>query len=169
MEIYILCFVIFSGDARLVENLQHKPLRLLQRHCKMLHDCVELMIRSVRLLLIVVMSLLLASCTYLRYEYDPPATEGGRQCVVQCSAVREMCMSGESQRAFNDRYFCQQNQNRNYQYCLRSAENKNEARKCFNNQSACFASPNTYRCDEGYRACFVTCGGQIQVFEEKRF
>ncbi len=80
-----------------------------------------------------------------------------------------MCISNENMRAQNDRMACEQRNHWNYQNCMRRADDKDDAKACSRNQSSCYANANTYRCDEGYRACFVTCGGRIDAFEEKLF
>lgn len=103
----------------------------------------------------------------MHYEYYPPATEAGRQCVVQCSGVREMCISNENFRAQNDRAACEQRNHRNYQQCMRHADDKDEAKACARTQQSCYVSANTYRCDENYRSCYVTCGGRIEVIQDK--
>ena len=117
---------------------------------------------------IVVSSLLfLSACSTVRYEYSPPTTDGGRQCIAQCSIAREICVGNENQRALNDRQSCEQRNRWNYQNCVRRANDKNDANSCAGLQSSCWASANTYRCDENYRACFVSCGGHITVIKEQ--
>lgn len=110
---------------------------------------------------------LLSACSVVRYEYYPPTTDGGRQCVAQCSIAREVCVGNENQRALNDRQSCEQRNRWNYQNCVRRANDKNDAKSCAGLQSSCWASANTYRCDENYRACFVSCGGHITVIKEQ--
>ena len=51
---------------------------------------------------------LLSACETVRYEYTPPATADGKQCVVQCASVREMCRSNENQRAAYKQQSCEQ-------------------------------------------------------------
>lgn len=111
--------------------------------------------------------LLLSACSTVRYEYYPPTTDGGRQCVAQCSVAREICVGNENQRALNDRQSCEQRNRWNYQNCIRRASDKDDARSCARFQNACWASANTYRCDENYRACFVSCGGHVDVIKEQ--
>jgi len=108
---------------------------------------------------------LLAACSH--YEYRPPATEAGRQCTVQCSAVREMCISNEYQRAQNDKIACEQRNYRNYQQCMRRAEDKDDAKACAQHQQSCYAHTSNYRCEDNYRACYVNCGGQVIKVEDK--
>ncbi len=111
--------------------------------------------------------LFLTGCSFVRYEYYPPTTDGGRQCVAQCSIAREVCVGNENQRALNDRQSCEQRNRWNYQNCVRRANDKNDAKSCAGLQSSCWASANTYRCDENYRSCFVSCGGHINVIKEQ--
>lgn len=122
---------------------------------------------SLRNFIFLTILLLLSACSTVRYDYYPPTTEGGRQCVAQCSIGREICIGNENQRVANDRLACEQRHQWNYQNCIRRASNKDEARSCARLQSNCWASTNTYRCDENYRACFVSCGGHITIIKEQ--
>lgn len=112
-------------------------------------------------------TLILSACSFVRYEYHPPVTEAGRQCAVQCAAIREMCISNENFRAQNDRAACEQRNHWNYQRCIKRADDKDDAKACARSQPMCWASPNTFRCEENYRSCFVSCGGQINVIKEE--
>ena len=123
--------------------------------------------RLLRRFCVVAGLLLLTGCSFVRYEYHPPSTDGGRQCVAQCSIAREVCVGNENQRAANERQVCEQQNRWNYQNCIRRAKDKDDARSCSRYQNSCWASPNTYRCDENYRSCFVSCGGHINVIKEQ--
>lgn len=108
---------------------------------------------------------LMAACAH--YEYQPPASEAGRQCTVQCSAVREMCISNENVRAQNDKAACEQRNYRNYQQCMRRADDKDDAKACARAQPSCYGSANNFRCEESYRSCYVNCGGKVTRVENK--
>ena len=108
---------------------------------------------------------LLSGCTTIRYEYYPPNTEQGRFCITQCSGVREMCQGNEIQRAQFDQAMCEQRAESTYRSCLRHADNKDDAKKCY--RQSCFSNEDTWRCDENYRQCFVGCGGVVRAIEEK--
>lgn len=108
--------------------------------------------------------ILLAACSTTRYEYHPPATEQGRICVTHCAGVREMCQGNEINRAQSERFACEQRSESIYRNCLRQADNRDEAKKCY--RSTCWASENTWRCDENYRQCFVVCGGSVHMYKE---
>ena len=123
--------------------------------------------RLLRRFCVVAGLLFLTGCSFVRYEYHPPSTDGGRQCVAQCSIAREVCVGNENQRAANERQVCEQQNRWNYQNCIRRAKDKDDARSCSRYQNSCWASPNTYRCDENYRSCFVSCGGHINVIKEQ--
>ncbi len=124
-------------------------------------------IRLLRRFCVVPGLLFLTGCSFVRYEYYPPTTDGGRQCVAQCSIAREVCVGNENQRAANERQVCEQQNRWNYQNCIRRANDKDDVRSCSRYQNSCWASPNTYRCDENYRSCFVSCGGHINVIKEQ--
>ena len=67
----------------------------------------------------------------------------------------------------NDRIACEQRNHWNYQNCMRRADDKDDAKACSRSQTSCWANANTYRCDEGYRSCYVSCGGRVDAIEEK--
>lgn len=110
---------------------------------------------------------LLAGCSFVRYEYHSPATEAGRQCTVQCAAVREMCISNENYRSQIDKAACEQRNRWNYQQCVRRADDKEDAKACGRAQPMCWSNTNTFRCDENYRACYVGCGGRVDVIKDQ--
>ena len=137
-------------------------------NCNFLVQCIlKDAVRILRGLGLVWCILFLSACSSVRYEYYPPTTDGGRQCVAQCSIAREVCVGNENQRAANDRQVCEQQNRWNYQNCVRRAKDKVVARSCSSYQSNCWASPNTYRCNENYRSCFVACGGHINIINQQ--
>ena len=111
------------------------------------------------------LALLLVGCTTIRYDYYPPSSDQGRFCITQCAGVREMCQGNEIQRAQYDQALCERRSESMYRACLRHADSKDEAKRCY--RQSCFSHENTWRCDEDYRQCFVNCGGAIQVIEEE--
>ena len=110
-------------------------------------------------------SLMFAGCTTIRYEYVAPHTEQGRYCTTQCAAIKDNCEGNEINRASGERYACEQRSEYQYHDCLRHARNDNEAKRCF--RQACYSNPNTWRCDENYRQCFVGCGGTVHTIKEE--
>ena len=117
------------------------------------------------LLGLIAFAALLGGCSTIRYEYFPPNTDQGRFCITQCAGVREMCQGNEIQRAQYEQALCKQRNESIYRSCLRHADSKDDAKKCY--RQSCFASENTWRCDENYRQCFVGCGGIVNAIEEK--
>lgn len=118
-----------------------------------------------RILATLALTLLITGCTTIRYEYFAPPTEQGRYCTTQCAAIKDNCESNEISRANSERYACEQRSEYQYHDCLRHARNDNEAKRCF--RQACYSNPNTWRCDENYRQCFVGCGGTVHTIKEK--
>ena len=110
------------------------------------------------------LTILFSGCTTIRYEYIPPATDQGRMCISQCSGVREMCQGNEIQRAQYNQALCEQRNESTYRRCLHHADSKDEAKKCY--RQSCYSSENTWRCDENYRQCFVSCGGIVHAIKE---
>ncbi len=118
-----------------------------------------------RLFITLLLALLFAGCTTIRYEYVPPATEQGRYCTTHCAAIKDSCQGNEISRANAERYACEQRSEYQYHDCLRHARSDDEAKRCF--RPACWSNPNTWRCDENYRQCFVGCGGVIHTIKEE--
>lgn len=111
-------------------------------------------------LLLSVLAVLLGSCTTTTYEYVAPATESGKLCVTQCAGIREQCRGNEIQRAQSDKAICERSAESSYRACLSTAaSSKTDPGKC--QRRSCYASENTYRCDNDYQQCFVNCGGQV--------
>ena len=113
-------------------------------------------------LLVVLLSLI--GCKSIHYQYIAPASEQGKICITHCAGVREMCHGNEIQRAQYDQALCEQRSESIYRNCLHHADSKDEAKKCY--RPACWSHENTWRCDENYRQCFVSCGGTIHIFEQ---
>lgn len=118
-----------------------------------------------RLFATLLLALLFSGCTTIRYEYFPPSTEQGRYCTTQCAAIKDSCQGNEISRADAERYACEQRSEYQYHDCLRHARNDAEAKRCF--RPACHSYPNTWRCDENYRQCFVGCGGIVHTIKEE--
>ena len=117
-----------------------------------------------RLVVFASLALLLAGCQTIRYEYTPPTSDQGRLCITHCAGIRENCRGNEMQRAQWEMASCEQHSEFSYRTCLSQAITRNDGKRCF--RSSCWAHENTWRCDEGYRQCFVGCGGTIRTFKE---
>ena len=105
-------------------------------------------------LAVLAVTLLLSACgPTIVYEYSAPKSADGRVCVAQCSNQRNSCIQYQ-QTIFAQ---CQANRNNmqnNYQQCVKAG-----SKNC-TMPPAC-PSVSTWRCDEGYRACFTACGGHV--------
>jgi hypothetical protein len=125
---------------------------------------MKLLMKRYFLMLAIAISLLLAACKTVRYDYHPPQSDQGRMCITQCQGIREVCHGNESNRVQAERHACEQRSESTFRSCQRLAANKEEAKKC--SRPACYVTENFWRCDENYRQCFVGCGGTIQKYEE---
>ncbi len=112
--------------------------------------------------------LLLCACETVRYEYTPPTSTEGKQCVVQCASVREMCRSNENQRAAYKQQSCEQRSDANYYVCMSTTtHNKKLQEKCSEKREYCSEYPDFARCNDEYNQCFSNCGGSVQRIIEK--
>lgn len=120
--------------------------------------------QSIGKALAVVAGLLVAGCTTVRYEYEPPSSESGRMCVTQCQGIREACRGNEINRVQSERYSCERRSENAFRDCQRGANSPEEAKKCY--RPVCNVAENYWRCDEDFRQCFAGCGGTIRKVEE---
>lgn len=103
---------------------------------------------------------LVSACT--SYQYVPPASEAGRQCVTTCDTNRQICIAGREQAAASQNQACETRRAVQLASCLATAftpEARNYCNKVAPTCSSNFAS--TGACDDGYRACYVQCGGRV--------
>jgi hypothetical protein len=117
--------------------------------------------------LLLLLALLATGCQTTRYELRPPASETGRLCVTQCSAIKETCRGNEIRRARMDRDSCEHQSESSLHACLATANSPETRRNCQNKKRTCSTSENTERCEGDYRQCFTGCGGTvIKIVEE---
>ena len=105
-------------------------------------------------------ALLAGACT--SYQYVPPASEAGRQCVTTCDTNRQICIAGKEQAAASQNQACETRRAVQLASCLATAltpEARNYCNKVAPRCSGNYAS--TGGCDDGYRACYVQCGGRV--------
>lgn len=103
--------------------------------------------------------LLFSACT--TYEYIPPASDSGRQCVATCEISKQTCESGEKQAAASRESACETRESNKLAICLATAKDQSAKEKCRRSKNSCFAGAATYKCEENYRRCFKNCGGKI--------
>lgn len=112
---------------------------------------------------LLLMGLFLFGCgPRINYVFTPPSSPEGMVCISQCANTRQMCWGSNQsiyQECLNHRNWAMQN----YNQCRSNAQTK-EARNGCMMPPACDA-PNNYYCEEGYRACYQSCGGSVQALE----
>ncbi len=112
--------------------------------------------------------LLISACQTVRYEYKSPDTAEGKQCVVQCASIREMCRSNEIQRAEAEKKVCERRSETTYLVCMDKAkDNADQQKECNKKRAQCYEYPSFERCDEEYNQCFSNCGGTVMKIIEK--
>lgn len=105
--------------------------------------------------------LLLSACATTRYEYVPPSTEAGMQCIARCNTQRETCVVDEQQRAMFERDACERRNWWNYRFCMMGAFSRRDAWFCENNLRTCWTYDYSWRCEGSYRQCYSACGGRV--------
>ena len=106
------------------------------------------------------LSLCLSSCGPIYntdYQFSPPRSEGGRACIFQCEQGRMQCRQIEELQARR----CEDNSRYEQQRCRDDLRyNENRSPKWYEcNEDSC--DPNYGRCDDIYRACYQSCGGEV--------
>lgn len=106
---------------------------------------------------------MVSGCESVDYDYLPPASEQGKQCVVQCASVREECRRNENERVQFEKRACERRVESDFRACLSAANNKDQEKKCRERRDrvSCSVSDNLGRCDDEYKLCFSHCGGVI--------
>lgn len=111
---------------------------------------------------------LVTACETVRYEYTPPSTSDGKQCVVLCASVREMCRSNENQRAAYKEQSCEQRSDAAYYVCMNTTRHNKELQaKCSERREYCSEYPDVSHCNDEYNQCFSNCGGFVRKIIEK--
>ena len=95
-----------------------------------------------------------------RYSYTPPRSAEGRSCAFQCQNVKLQCQQIEEmqERQCNEHARWEQ---RRCEQDLAARGKKERWYDC--GLETC--SSNTERCEESYRACYQSCGGQVESSE----
>ncbi|SFR94715.1 hypothetical protein SAMN05216570_1037 [Dyella sp. OK004] len=109
------------------------------------------------------LGLILAQAACTTYQYVPPTTETGRQCVMTCETGHQACVGDAQYSADRRARSCEVDRSITLKKCLERASSDAEARTCNNSSSAnyCGNSANTLSCDADYRRCYAGCGGQV--------
>jgi hypothetical protein len=123
--------------------------------------------RIINRAIIVASAFLLMACETTRHEYQAPPTAKGKQCVVQCASVREMCRSNEFKRVNLAKSTCEKRSDTTYRACMDKAKNKNDEKNCTKRRESCYENDSSWRCDEEYNQCFSNCGGTVRTIIEK--
>lgn len=134
-------------------------------YCSPLARTIKRFIRAISLGAV----LLISACQTVRYEYTAPETDAGKQCVVQCASVRELCRHNANQRAQTDKILCEKRLETNYLVCMKKAKDDTDRQKeCDKKRGQCFDHLNYQTCDEEYNQCFSNCGGIVNKIIENK-
>ena len=101
------------------------------------------------------------------YEYTPPRSDSGKQCITTCRLVREECRSRE-RRSYDS---CQYRSQRIRRDCEARKhlvwDEKDRDWRCVANchcPSNYCSSPDFDSCEEDYRECYQDCGGLVAQY-----
>lgn len=93
------------------------------------------------------------------YQFSPPSSSGGRACVFQCEQGRMQCRQIEELQASR----CQDHARYEQQRCRDDLRyNENRSPKWYE-CSAESCAENYDRCEDIYRACYQSCGGEVRA------
>lgn len=113
------------------------------------------------------LAIALAGCT--TYDYVPPASEAGRQCLATCEVARQTCRAGVSQTGAQQAATTELARSNQLVTCLAGATSADDRKACqrganngvlLNTQQ--HSQPiGELQCSSTYDQCFTNCGGQI--------
>lgn len=109
------------------------------------------------LLLVTLLSLILSACGPMyktEYMLEPPATQQGKLCIMQCQQNRAECKN-EVKSNYKDCRHRNEIASIKLEHCIESGE-----RACYDPRTPCFP-PNFEQCNTEYRYCFQSCGGKV--------
>lgn len=92
------------------------------------------------------------------YRLTPPKSASGRSCILNCSTIQSQCEHLERIEA--DR--CEDRSRWEQRECERDFERRGEKPKWYD----CVAdscTPELERCEEQYRRCYESCGGEVHA------
>jgi hypothetical protein len=112
-------------------------------------------------LALTLLGVLISGCQTVHYDLRPPASDSGRLCVTQCSAIRETCRGNEINRAKIEHENCESSAQNAFRRCLAAAGDAGKRKECEQRRPGCWTSENTARCDDDHRTCFSQCGGTV--------
>lgn len=114
-----------------------------------------------------------------QYDLTAPGTESGRQCTVGCETNRLLCeqrndehiarCEEQADRAFNN---CSEDADRRMSSCIADLQRQygdrwstyeSHCHATVSNTCSRQACGTASSCDNGYRACFTNCGGQVDT------
>ncbi|MGL1930709.1 MAG: hypothetical protein OCC45_02990 [Desulfotalea sp.] len=128
----------------------------------------------------------------VEYQYTPPTSEQGLECIMQCQSIKTECRDYEMEsarierieckktsaykyercqrRAFRDFSICERKAKNEYYSCLKYAENRATCVEeicveeyCY--EDSCYSTANYNMCKSDYSQCYQACGGIIEVIK----
>ena len=101
----------------------------------------------------------LAGCA--SYDYIPPKTESGRQCVATCETAKQTCLASAKQTAATKEAACQSRESNRLAICLAIAKDQAAKEKCNIARAYCGQVSDESSCTQSHDRCFTNCGGRI--------
>lgn len=112
-------------------------------------------------------SLLLAACS--TFDYIPPATDAGKQCVATCEVASQTCQAGVRQAKALQNAMCESQKSNELTNCLSDAKSREQRKDCKERATSKCGFGNSMHlgfgggndCSGTYDRCFTNCGGEI--------
>ncbi|KAB8173324.1 hypothetical protein FKV24_014295 [Lysobacter maris] len=117
-------------------------------------------VRTLWIAAVAVPCLLAAGC--VSYDYLPPGSDAGRQCIATCATAKQTCEAGKAQTTAMERNTCQMSENNRLTQCLTGAGDDKAKKKCRENARDCsYVFASGFSCSTDYDRCYTDCGGLI--------
>lgn len=113
--------------------------------------------------LLLVTAIFISGCTYTDYQYVPPQSPSGKQCVYDCEYEKERC-SADEERASQELRMRYEREMRSYNRCK---ERQGTGKNTYRCDRPYQEYAQGFNCHRIYKACFKRCGGRIIAVEKK--
>lgn len=104
------------------------------------------------------------------YSFIPPTSMEGRMCTMQCNQTKNMCEQMQQMRNETCRSRARDEARWRYEDYVRERRDRNlpveKSMRDFESSYGAFSCADQGNCENDFRTCFTTCGGQVLAHEQ---